>query len=90
MMKMDFPGAKMSNNTLTRPSSSGVMAPPKLKMPATAGKKMPRSNAGALSHLGPELKPMPVNPLQPMRVGATPSLFHTNGGSGSGLSGIGR
>lgn len=76
MDKMLQPGAPMRNSSLPRPTSKGVIGPPKIKMPDKAGQSMPQmSSAMPKASLGRKSGLLPKAPN--LNVGGTASLLHS-------------
>jgi hypothetical protein len=65
---------------LPKPTSSGVIGPPKVKMPKVGGDSMPHmSSQMPKSSLSPKLSTLPQFPTMPTQ---PTSLFHSKGGFG--------
>lgn len=78
-------------SAMPQPTKQGLIGPPKLKMPAEGGDRMPRAaNVGGRqsSALGNPLSPLPKAPLGPFK-GGTPSLFHSSSTKARGNAGLG-
>ena len=75
-----------AKSALPQPTKSGVIGPPKVKMPTVGGELMQRmSSSMPKASLGRNLKPLPKHPFHSMH-GTAPSLLQTK--SPSGLDGI--
>jgi len=85
--QMAQPGAPMKNSMTPKPRGP-VIGPPKVKMPSTNTVGQPQVRASSdmfRSSLGPKLKPLPTNPMQPTQ-GHT-SLLQSSGGK-NGFDGL--